>query len=735
MQSTPRSRPTPERTRSRGQVLVIFAGALFLLMMMAAIVVDISWYWVNTLRVQRAADAAALAGAVWLPAQVGQAKTIALEEATKDGYTNGPVSGLTGKVVVDPQQDGNEPRRLNVTITAPIGTFFMRVIGIPQMTVTRSSKAEFTLPIPMGSPEAFYGTGFYEGRVAHNDPVPGTTGWQSPSQSGTGTWVNPDAAQTSNNPTRYATADTNGQAQQWQNFNPFNGISNAILSDPTFRIAGLEVRMNNVSLTGSGASTNCLVKVETNWNGGNNANWSSAVQSNPITTTATDDSAVGSQGDTTAWGAHNWVLNDFSSGNFRVRLTWQDGNTNCGTARAIQLDELQVKVQYETVKTTYTNQTLTFPKPAGGPTVPIQNFWGAMFTPGGWRENGDRYGPSFIGNGTGAPSGNPNPDYTGKGYDYLVEVGASGEVQLFDPEFCATGDNGHGGSFGAGDHWTSPTGDPFDGGPVSITYRLYDTKGTTANPDDDGNPIAFKRYDPGNSTLGDFSGAFGTPSNQGTKNAKDCANDAAHNKWVSLASGLGAGTYRLNVNTSVDENGNNDASNFDTGAENMFSVYVGGGTVPRVYGAGKMAAYTNLDTGSQQFYFMQIGKQYAGKTIEILLFDPGECSEGDASVGFLSPDGNKYGNATFDWTADNGKSGTGATTIQTCSGGNALFNNHLITIEIDLKKTYGATGLNPPGPPAGEAGWWKVDYNIKAANDTTTWQVSIKGNPVHLIVP
>ena len=148
-----------------------------------------------------------------------------------------------------------------------------------------------------------------------------------------------------------------------------------------------------------------------------------------------------------------------------------------------------------------------------------------------------------------------------------------------------------------------------------------------------------------------------------------------------------------------------------------------------------MAAYTNLDNGDQQFYFMQIGKEYASKTTEIVVFDPGECASGNASLGFLSPDGNAYNAAAFDWTSDNGGSGKDVKSIQTCSGGTALFNNHLVTIEIDLTKNYGATGLNPPGPPASEPGWWQVDYNINAANDTTTWQVSVKGSPVHLILP
>ena len=98
----------------------------------------------------------------------------------------------------------------------------------------------------------------------------------------------------------------------------------------------------------------------------------------------------------------------------------------------------------------------------------------------------------------------------------------------------------------------------------------------------------------------------------------------------------------------------------------------------------------------------------------------------------LSPDGNSYDYAHFDWTADDGRSGTDVTEIQT-SNGSALFNNHLISIDIPLPSTYGAVGLTPPGET--EAGWWKIEYEMSAANDTTTWGVSINGNPVHLIVP
>ncbi len=56
-----------------------------------------------------------------------------------------------------------------------------------------------------------------------------------------------------------------------------------------------------------------------------------------------------------------------------------------------------------------------------------------------------------------------------------------------------------------------------------------------------------------------------------------------------------------------------------------------------------------------------------------------------------------------------------------------------MTITIPLPSTYGSTGLTPPGET--EPGWWKIEYQMNGANDTTTWGVNINGNPVHLIIP
>ena len=74
LETTPKAKP---RRLSRGQVVVIFAGAMTLFVGVSAIVIDVSYYWSTTLRMQRAADAAALAGVVWLPGNVTQAVNVA----------------------------------------------------------------------------------------------------------------------------------------------------------------------------------------------------------------------------------------------------------------------------------------------------------------------------------------------------------------------------------------------------------------------------------------------------------------------------------------------------------------------------------------------------------------------------------------------------------------------------------------------------------------------------------
>ena len=147
---------------------------MLLFVLLAATVIDLSWYWTNNLRMQRAADAAALAGVIFLPGREDLAISAARDEATKNGYTNG-VGGFT----VTPVKDPGNSRRLKVNIRGPVGTYFARVLGMASFPASRDAKADYVLPVPMGSPENYYGVGFYEGRVAQATATPGNTDWNA----------------------------------------------------------------------------------------------------------------------------------------------------------------------------------------------------------------------------------------------------------------------------------------------------------------------------------------------------------------------------------------------------------------------------------------------------------------------------------------------------------------------------------------------------------------------------
>jgi Flp pilus assembly protein TadG len=519
-------------TRERGQVLAIFAILLFVIIGVVAVVIDISWVWSNGLRVQRAADAAALAGVIYLPGNPSGAYAVARAEATKNGYTAG--SGTT----VTPAQDSGNPRRLNVTITTSVNSFFARIFGINSFSVSKESQAEYALPVPMGSPQSYL------------------------------------------------------------------GIYQLISSN-----------------------------------------------SSGVTTTAAVKKAPGASGS-----AH----------------------------------------------------------------LASQGFWAAVLTRGAQRANGDAYSPQN--NGSGA-----NADYNANGYYYTIEIpGNNGRVYLFDPMFCAVGRSPSGSYLGTGDHWLSTPGVP-----VTTQYKLWDTRGTPFNTADDivvadsGSRFANQNFvDKGTAYKGN--GSYADAGYDGSASS-DCSTNADHNAWYQLAQKLSKGTYQLQVTTSA-------ASNVSVNAENMFGIQaVSGGGSPRVYGTSSMAIYNNINSGTSLFYLAKIDAVHAGKTMEIRLFDPGDVG-GDATLRLKQPSKNGYVDATFSFTADNGRSGTNVTSIQTAVGGTNLYNNSWITITVPLSTTYGQNGdtLKPPGES--EAGWWKVQYDITAAgNDTTTWEVQIRGNPVHLV--
>ena len=101
----------PREARESGFVLVWMALMITALLGMAGLAIDVANWYFQAQRQQKAADAAALAGAVFLPQDVTQSYSTADTLARRNGYQTGVAS-----TTVTAQQE-SKPTRLRVTIT------------------------------------------------------------------------------------------------------------------------------------------------------------------------------------------------------------------------------------------------------------------------------------------------------------------------------------------------------------------------------------------------------------------------------------------------------------------------------------------------------------------------------------------------------------------------------------------------------------------------------------------
>ncbi len=378
----------------------------------------------------------------------------------------------------------------------------------------------------------------------------------------------------------------------------------------------------------------------------------------------------------------------------------------------------------------------TLPVPMGSPLSTYGDntgfYWAAAMSQGADRTYGDAYGTYY----------NPNPtlnnQYDSRGYQYAIEVpvgaGAT-NVDLYDPAFCAVDDQK-----GTGDHWI-----PWDQGgwpAVSIYFTLWSDPAATPLDYSDDVQVASSGTLFENRRQVDKSAAYRENSAAWPGHAfwslPACTTDTYHNTWWTLATLVSPGTYRLQVTTTNLLNLNEQKG---ASAENMWAlraVPTDATYKPYVYGLGKMVIYANVANGTTLFYLGRIEAVHAGKTMVIQLFDPGDAS-GNSSIEVLKPTATGYVPTKFSYTADanasGSKSGTNVTSLKTTISGSSQYNNSWVTLTVPLPKTY--TAPLPPGEPAGAiGGWWKIRYTFdNVTTDTTTWQVSIRGNPVHLVLP
>ena len=137
------NRTSAVRRADRGQVFVLIAVALVALLACAGLAVDMGYVEHQKVKMQSAADAAAIAGASVLAGGSSAITAAADEDATLNGYTNGTNS--TTVTVNNPPQSGpntGNSSYVEVIINQPQSTFFLSVLGYNQISVAARAVAE-----------------------------------------------------------------------------------------------------------------------------------------------------------------------------------------------------------------------------------------------------------------------------------------------------------------------------------------------------------------------------------------------------------------------------------------------------------------------------------------------------------------------------------------------------------------------------------------------------------------
>ena len=141
-----------------GYVLPMSALLLVPLMIFAAFATDVGAWYIRADQAQQAADAAALAGTVWLP-DTSTANTVALDVAARNGFRDPAWVAIHGgnanaSVTTTSAADGG----LLVDVVVDSPSFFGAVV-LDKISIHRRAVASVLRPVRLGNPSNGLGTG------------------------------------------------------------------------------------------------------------------------------------------------------------------------------------------------------------------------------------------------------------------------------------------------------------------------------------------------------------------------------------------------------------------------------------------------------------------------------------------------------------------------------------------------------------------------------------------------
>ncbi len=732
--------------RGQGEhgVAMIMTGLILVpLMIFAAFGVDLASWYARISYLQKSADAAALAGTVWMP-DLTKATTEAKASLRENGIVDKDEGGTDDIDVVVSR--GSRATSLRVVVTDNSATqYFSQVFRGPQ-TLSRAAEAEYNLPIPLGSPLNYFG-----GDSTRTAPPPVTTY--------SVTW-----------PPDYTTrvpvnVSCNIGTSSAQNLGRWAG------SPPTFRPTefGSSNPQCRWGSSGTGAAGTTAVPPP---------DYTTRVPTNGTSSTGCRVRRNGS-GTGTIFG--RWRNSSFSpsTAGRAGPCAWQNYTTDPASIPAGVSTQVPVnqpcRVGYETSGpgggwwSGSPHQSTTPSPPSGGSTAegnqlcrwgpqitsttvtppnPIDparspGFWAMIEGPGSVSPNGDAYNTRcYINNGCGSVQNvqyKPSSD-SDRGFWYVVKMPnvalGSVDINVFDASYKENGSTDVlAGDRNLGDSIVFPT-----------EFRVF----TQTNPIDFSVRTPYSGATSGNQTDGS---CYWTLGNQITFQGQ-------WRRLCTITAPVPGGTYLVNVQTT------GSSGNGINGYAIEAVANAGIGTQPALYAYASMGMQNNNTCSGAgctpppaTFYLAEIGPQYAGKTLVVDLWDPGDAS-GNASL-FPKMPSLSVPKAVVDvpfadcvYTSSPSPSASQSTSngggtgvihatpqpsgfatrcgIRSTISGSRQFNGEWLSIRVAIPTSYTCTqGVNPE-TTAGSC-WWGIEYNFSAsANDVTTWRARIEGNPVHL---
>jgi hypothetical protein len=579
---------------------------LVALLTVAGFSVDLGDWYFTANREQKAADAGALAGAVFLPGNPKLAIQTAIATVAANGYR-----AATDTVTVD--QDNLLPTQLRVTVTHKVTNILVGIIGLRTTSITRTAIGEYQGPIPMGSPDNRLG----------NDP---DTGFNPQF------WLNIDAPNSNKeNGDRFAAANCKGIE------------SNCTGSGPQ---ANDEFRANGYAF---------VLRLPRN-----------ATDSAPFNVQVFD-AELGYTGDT------------------------------CGT-----------------------NGDVHYPTP--GDIAGLIKRHPTYYADAAKRYDGAEGGRFCTGDNTTFDSVARSVLSTNLATTYIVRAPDDTPFNDFD----------------------NPIATDVSGHKCIVQARTYDLRrGGIGN--DEG--IITQLLLPGDGHFDDHesqidrSDDFALSTVGGGTTGVSFAE--TFRRWFSVCQVRGAvkGDYVLQVKASTSV-GRPFTTDLSLAGKNRFSIrsgFVKGTTAPgvgniHVFGNGRLPIFANAVGADSTFYLARVVPASGDRQLEVPLFDMGDADKSGTLTVLWDPDGDGH---AVPYTLDGGcdfERDFGPTihsnncrlpdVCYTCG-----YNGRIVTIVVPIPRTYRCDATTTRGC------WFLVNASFQGGTvlDTTTWQATIRGDPVHLI--